>query len=71
MPVSTNPRDDELCPEVLALLRCPACDERPPVRLSDNRDALVCDHCRRVYPIVDDLPRLIVEDAGPPTPLAS
>jgi uncharacterized protein YbaR (Trm112 family) len=41
------------------------------VRLSDNRDALVCDHCRRVYPIVDDLPRLIVEDADPPTPLVS
>ena len=71
MPLATNPSDDELYPEVLALLRCPACEELPPVRLSENRDALVCDHCRRIYPIVDGLPRLIVEDAAPPAPPAS
>ncbi len=65
MPSSRESRDD-LDPEFLALLRCPACDDRPPVRLTEARDALVCDNCRRVYPIVDGLPRLIVEEAAPP-----
>ena len=66
MPSLPQPARDELDPEFLALLCCPACDNRPPLRLSDTRDALVCDQCRRVYPIVDGLPNLIVEDAQPP-----
>jgi uncharacterized protein YbaR (Trm112 family) len=47
-------------PQLLAILACPACDERPPLRLEDAY--LVCDACRRRYPIVDGIPRLLVED---------
>lgn len=56
----------ELDPEFLALLRCPACEERPPVHLSSARDALGCERCGRRYPIVDGLPDLVIEDAQSP-----
>ena len=49
---------------LLELLACPACDDRPPVRLEG--DALVCDQCRRVYPIRDGIPEMLVESATIP-----
>jgi uncharacterized protein YbaR (Trm112 family) len=52
-----------LDPWFLELLACPACDDRPPLRLSDDGSRLICDRCRREYPIIDGLPNLVVEDA--------
>ena len=49
--------------ELLDILACPACDERPPVRLSDDRQFLVCDQCRRHYPIKEDIPVMLIEEA--------
>ena len=72
-PAPPNTASDEtaLDPEFLALLRCPACDDRPPVRLSEAGDVLVCERCERRYPIVDGLPSLLVEAADePPAPEA-
>jgi uncharacterized protein YbaR (Trm112 family) len=48
-------------PQLLALLACPACDDRPPVRLT--AEGLVCDRCHRVYPIRDGIPEMLVEAA--------
>jgi uncharacterized protein YbaR (Trm112 family) len=46
---------------VLEILCCPSCrgalEERP------DRSGLECVGCHRVYPIVDGIPNLIVEDA--------
>jgi len=50
-------------PELLSLLACPRCDDRPPLRLQG--DFLVCDRCGSAYPIVDDIPHLLPEDARP------
>ena len=50
--------------ELLQILACPACDERPPLRLEG--ETLVCTKCARVYPIVDGIPHLIVEEATEP-----
>jgi uncharacterized protein len=47
--------------KLLELLACPACDDRPPVRLEG--DMLVCDACGRGYPIVDGFPQMLVECA--------
>ena len=50
-----------LSEEILAILACPACKSR--VELV--RDAwLVCQNpdCRRKYPIVDDIPNMLVEE---------
>jgi len=47
--------------KLLEVLACPACDDRPPVRLAGER--LVCDKCRRAYPIRDGIPQMLVESA--------
>ena len=51
----------ELDERLLGLLACPACDERPPVRLVG--DELLCDACGRAYPIADGIPDMLVGDA--------
>ncbi len=53
----------KLAPELLALLACPACEERPPLRQQANY--LVCDRCQRAYPIREDIPVLLEEEAIP------
>jgi len=50
-----------LSEEILAILACPACKSR----LELVRDRwLVCTNaaCRRKYPIVEDIPNLLVEE---------
>ena len=49
--------------ELIDILACPACDNRPPVHFSENRQYLVCDQCNRHYPIRDDIPVMLVEEA--------
>ena len=47
--------------ELLDILVCPVC--KLPVRLTPDNQGLKCAQCRRVYPIKDDIPDMIVEDA--------
>ena len=53
-----------LDPKLVEILACPACDNRPPLRL--DGETLVCDQCRRVYPIQDGIPILMPEEATIP-----
>jgi hypothetical protein len=50
-----------LNPEFLEILRCPACKGK--VELRPDNSALKCIECRRVYPIRDDIPIMIVDEA--------
>ena len=50
-------------PFLLEILACPNCDVRPPLRLEG--EWLLCDACSRAYPILDDIPQLLPEDARP------
>mgnify|MGYP006310301397 CR=1 FL=1 len=52
--------------ELLDILACPACESRPPVHLSEDEQYLVCDECGRHYPIRDDIPVMLVEEAVRP-----
>ena len=45
--------------KLLALLACPAC--QGDVQLKDNK--IVCTRCQRIYPIVDGIPVLLVDQA--------
>lgn len=49
--------------ELLDILACPACEDRPAVRLSDDGDYLACDQCGRHYPIRDGIPVMLVDEA--------
>lgn len=46
---------------IVEILACPACDDRPPVRLENEE--LVCDKCGRAYPIIDGVPNMLVDSA--------
>jgi len=52
--------------ELLEILACPACDDRPPVRFSDDLENLVCDVCGRHYPIREGIPVMLVDEATIP-----
>lgn len=47
--------------ELLDILVCPLC--KTPVKLTINSKGLKCSTCRRVYPIRDDTPVMLVDEA--------
>ena len=47
--------------DLLEILACPACKGR--VELKPDGSALKCVECRRVYPIRDDIPVMLVDEA--------
>jgi uncharacterized protein len=50
-------------PELLEILRCPACVRTTGGLLTLNQDSwLICQDCGRKYPIVDDIPVMLIEE---------
>lgn len=47
--------------ELLAILVCPVC--KTPVKLTPDNSGLKCRACRRVYPVRDDIPVMLPEEA--------
>ena len=47
--------------ELLAILVCPVC--KKPVRLLPDNSGLKCDACKRIYPVRDDIPVMLPEEA--------
>jgi uncharacterized protein len=47
--------------KLLDILACPACENRPGVTLRDGE--LLCGECGRAYPIRDDIPVMLVDQA--------
>ncbi|MDT8389165.1 MAG: Trm112 family protein [Lentisphaeria bacterium] len=54
--------------ELITILACPACSDRPPVRLSEDGTWVICDQCRRQYPVKDGIPVMLVDEAVTPSP---
>ena len=48
-------------PELLEILACPNCKTK--VELVKNGTALKCGECKRVYPIKDDIPVMLLDEA--------
>jgi uncharacterized protein len=47
--------------DLLDILVCPACKQ--PLALKGNGESLKCGACRRVYPIRDNIPILLIDEA--------
>lgn len=52
-----------LDPQLRAIIVCPACH----ADLADGSDELVCQGCGLAYPVRDDIPVLLVDEARPAT----
>ena len=48
-------------PELLEILACPVC--KTPVQVVKDGAGLRCATCRRVYPVQDDIPVMLVDEA--------
>ena len=49
--------------ELLEILRCPACVKEKDGLLTLTRESwLVCQDCGRKYPIVDDIPVMLIDE---------
>ena len=47
--------------ELLEILACPKC--KGPVTLTERNDGLVCNSCRLLYEIRDDIPVMLIDEA--------
>jgi len=47
--------------DLLEILACPACKAR--VELENDGSGLKCIECKRVYPIRDDIPVMLIDEA--------
>jgi uncharacterized protein YbaR (Trm112 family) len=50
-----------ISPELLEILACPACKAK--VEMKADGSGLKCVECKRVYPIRDDIPVMLVDEA--------
>ena len=49
--------------ELLEILVCPKC--KGEIHLNDKKNGLVCDNCRLVYEIKEDIPIMLIDEAKP------
>jgi uncharacterized protein YbaR (Trm112 family) len=49
--------------ELLDILACPKC--KGEISLTSKEDGLVCHRCGLLYPIRDDIPIMLIEEAQP------
>ncbi|MBK9153865.1 MAG: Trm112 family protein [Chloracidobacterium sp.] len=52
-----------ISPELLEILRCPKCKSK--VKINGEQTSLTCENkdCRLVYPIRDEIPVMLVDEA--------
>jgi len=51
--------------ELLEILACPKC--KGDIYLNETKDGLICETCRLIYEIKDDIPIMLIEEAKPLT----
>ncbi len=47
--------------ELLEILACPLCKTK--LELKPDQSGLKCTRCKRVYPIKDDIPIMLIDEA--------
>lgn len=52
-----------LSPQLLSILVCPKC--KGPLQYREAESRLVCAACRLQYPVRDDIPIMLVDEATP------
>ncbi len=52
-----------LSKELLEILACPKC--KGDIYLNEAGDGLICDNCKLLYEIKDDIPIMLIDEAKP------
>ena len=47
--------------ELLEILACPKC--KGEIRLNEKEDGLICDACKLMYEIRDEIPIMLIDEA--------
>lgn len=47
--------------ELLDILACPKC--KGEIKITENKDGLVCESCRLLYEIREDIPIMLIDEA--------
>ncbi len=47
--------------ELLDILACPKC--KGDIKLNESQSGLICDSCKLLYPIKDDIPVMLIDEA--------
>ena len=47
--------------DLLDILACPRC--KGDIRLTEKGDGLICDSCKLLYPVKDDIPVMLIDEA--------
>jgi len=50
-----------LSEELLNILACPKC--KGDIYINDTNDGLICDNCKLLYEIRDDIPIMLIDEA--------
>ena len=54
-------RNMAISKELLEILACPKC--KGDLRLTEKEDGLICDSCRLLYEIRDEIPIMLIDEA--------
>lgn len=49
--------------ELLDILACPKC--KGDIHLNEKEDGLICDSCKLLYEIRDEIPIMLIDEARP------
>ncbi|WP_324292242.1 Trm112 family protein [Desulfogranum marinum] len=49
--------------ELLDILACPKC--KGPVESDEEHSSLICRNCKLAYPVKDDIPIMLIDEATP------
>jgi uncharacterized protein YbaR (Trm112 family) len=52
-----------LSPQLLAILVCPKC--KGELEYKESESSIVCHRCRLRYPVRDDIPIMLLDEASP------
>lgn len=52
-----------LSPQLLEILVCPKC--KGELEYREQESSLVCHHCKLRYPVRDDIPIMLIDEASP------
>lgn len=55
--------DMAISKELLEILACPKC--KGEIHLNDTQDGLICESCKLLYEIRDDIPIMLIDEAKP------